>query len=472
MWDNTKELLNKWRVVEMKDLKIHMVGTGGIGMSALAKFAQDRGAKVSGCDMVDSEMLEELRRRGIRCWVGHSPQHIEDAELVVRSTAVPATEPEILEAYRRHTVVLTRGKFLARILHEYTVIAVTGSHGKSTTTCFVAQVLLRAGLDPCVLVGGIVEDLGGNYRYGKGGFFVIELDESSGSHLELQPNFAVVTNIDWDHTDYYRSLSDVEKSFQIFVESVDGSGCLFGCWDDERVRPLLQITKRASSYGLSQGADLRAIDVEFLPDITHFSVSYKGKLLGRTFIRPPGLHNVRNALAGIAVGQELGIEWSAISEGLKECRGVKRRQEFVGSALGVSVYDDYAHHPTEVRELLKAMRTRVEGRIVAVFQPHRYTRTRDLHEQFGDAFDGVNYLVVTPIYPACEAEIEGISHELIVEAVRQSGKVPVEASLSPVESTLSILQHGDTLLTIGAGDVWKVGKEILEHLRRKECHRE
>jgi len=449
-----------------------MLGIAGVGMSGLAKLAQDRGDTVTGCDLEGGAVLEELRGRGIPCSVGHSPEHIDGSEIVVRSTAVPCSEPEILEAYRRQKVVLTRGRFLTKILPDKEIIGVTGSHGKTTTTWLISALLIRGGFDPSVIVGGRVKELGGNHRSGKGQYFVAELDESNGSHLEATPLYSVLTNIDREHTDYYTSPAKIRTSFEEYVRAAKPAGCVFGCWDDPLVKDILQVLgseRRWRSYGLSPDAEFTADDFQHGTDLMSFTVKRCGTALGRVRMRLPGEHNATNALAAIAVALEVGVPWDVITSTLAEVSGVDRRQEFLGAAGGVRVYDDYGHHFTEVKALLRAMRTRIKGRMIGIFQPHRFTRTKDLYAEFGDAFTGLDQLFVMPIYAACEEPIDGVSSQLIVDAVKANGQVRVESSDNPVHQVLGVLQPGDTVITIGAGNVWRVGVTILDELRRRSC---
>jgi UDP-N-acetylmuramate--alanine ligase len=455
---------------------IHFVGIGGIGMSGIAEVLLTLGFKVSGSDLKSSFVTERLSNLGAIIFEGHRAENITGAEVVVTSSAVARDNPEVICAHTQHIPVIPRAEMLAELMRLKYGIAIAGMHGKTTTTSMVAAVLARGGLDPTVVVGGRVDAMGSNARLGKSQYLVAEADESDRSFLKLSPILAVVTNIDREHMDCYRDMADVEQAFVDFVDRVPFYGMVILCNDDERLRSLLpRLARRAATYGLSQGSDFRIVRSQIECDsahrfFSHFAVEYHGKSLGEFHLRVPGDHNVLNATAAIAVGVGLDIEPQHIREALEGFRGVDRRFELKGTVNGVSVIDDYGHHPTEIRATLAAARQCGFHRIHVVFQPHRYSRTRDLLDEFATAFAHADRVLVLDIYAASEPAIAGLTAERVADAIRSQGGKDARYVASSAEAARELAsgaEPGDMLLTLGAGNVSHMGPEILKELRAR-----
>jgi UDP-N-acetylmuramate--alanine ligase len=452
----------------LKLRRLHFVGAGGVGMSGLAEILLlSTPLEISGCDLTPSENTERLLTLGARIATGHDPRHVAEADLVVVSSAVDESNPEVAEARRRGVPVIRRAEMLAEIMRLKQGIAIAGTHGKTTTTSLTGMVLTEAGFDPTIVVGGQVRILGTNARLGKGDFLVAEADEYDRSFLELTPVVAVVTNIEADHLDTYRDLSDILDSFTIFANRVPFYGAVVACIDDPGVgRILSRIKRRVVTYGESDQASLRAADISLEASGTTFEVR-EGETwtLGRVRLRLPGKHNVLNALAAIAVGRELSIPFPVISRALAEFSGVVRRFETKGERDGVLVVDDYAHHPTEITATLAAARqVYPQRRLVALFQPHLFSRTRDFASAFGHALMACDLAVVTDVYPSREKALPGVTGELVARAAREAGHpqvvyVPEKAKV--VAELERVLESGDLLVTMGAGDVGKMGEKFL-----------
>jgi UDP-N-acetylmuramate--alanine ligase len=447
---------------------IHFVGIGGTGMSGIAEILINLGYKVTGSDLSSTEVTERLARLGGEVALGHDRSHVEDADVLVYSSAVKPDNPEMLEARRRGVPVIPRAEMLAELMRMKYGIAVGGAHGKTTTTWLVGLVMAAAGLDPTIVVGGRLKALGTNTKLGGGRYLVAEADESDGSFLKLSPSLAIVTNIDEEHLDHYANLDAIKASFVEFVNKVPFYGAAIVCLDQENVQAIMpRIGRRVVTYGFSQQADIRGTDVTQDETGVTFNVALKGRKLGSLYVRIPGEHNVSNALAAVAVAMELDIPFAAVSEGVSEFTGISRRMEHKGEAGGVSVMDDYAHHPTEIIATLRAARSFWRKRIVAVFQPHRHTRTEALWERLGRSFYDADSVIVTSIYGAGEEPIPGVTAELVVKAALQSGHrdvtyVPDKSQIP--DRLAAVLRPGDLLVTLGAGDVWKVGEEVLRRL--------
>ncbi len=457
--------------LDWNGLRIHFVGIGGIGMSALARIALEKGARVSGCDSVESPILAELRRRGCICHVGHSAAHLDtprQPDMVVHSTAVPLENPELAAAAARGIEVVSRGRMLARLLRGHRTVVVSGAHGKTTTTWIIANMLTRCGADPTVVLGGNVAELGGNSRLGTGDILVAEADESDGSFLHLAPTYPVITNIDLEHLNYYSGLDEIMQAFAKFAQPTAG-GAVIACIDCPNVRRVLDdVAGRKITYGTG-GGDVAAGNVRLEPGRAVYDAHLPGGTLADVAVSMPGLHNVRNSLAALAVAVELGLPMDAVRAALANTPHIGRRLEKRGSDCGVTIYDDYAHHPAEVRATLEAARMLTTGRLVGVFQPHRYTRTLRLQRQFGTAFDKLDLLLVAPIYAAWEPPIAGVTSELIVRQVKELGRVECEPAHdfeSAAERLADELAPGDTLITLGAGNVWQVGDAVLQKMRQ------
>ncbi|OGP35550.1 MAG: UDP-N-acetylmuramate--L-alanine ligase [Deltaproteobacteria bacterium GWC2_65_14] len=450
-----------------KGLGIHFVGIGGIGMSGIAELLLNLGYLVSGSDLRRSDTTARLESLGATIRIGHAAGHVpDDGHVVVVSSAVRPGNPEVEEARRRKIPVIQRAEMLAELMRMKYGIAIAGTHGKTTTTSMVATVLAAAGWDPTAVVGGKLNSLGSNAKLGSGDFLVAEADESDGSFLRLSPTVAVVTNIDPEHLDYYSGIGQIKETFLHFINRVPFYGFAVLCIDHPNVQELLpSVTKTFVTYGFSAQADYRA--EEPVPDgmSSRFLVQRRGERLGEIEVRAPGLHNMSNALAAVAVASELGIPFGKIQEGLADYQGVLRRFQVKGERGGVTVVDDYAHHPAEVRATLAAARSVWPGRrIVAGFQPHRFSRTQALFRDFLSAFHEADLLVLFEVYPAGEEPIPDATGERLGDAIREHGhKAVIYAGQAgeAAEAVASRLQPGDIFLTMGAGDVWKVGERVL-----------
>jgi UDP-N-acetylmuramate--alanine ligase len=460
--------------------QIHFVGIGGIGMSGIAEVLLNLGYKVSGSDLKSSAVTQRLRGLGAAVFEGHRADNIVGAEVVVTSSAIASENPEVVEAHRRHVPVIQRAEMLAELMRLKYGIAIAGMHGKTTTTSMVAAVLAGGGLDPTVVVGGRVDAMGSNARLGKSQYLVAEADESDRSFLKLSPILSVVTNIDREHMDCYRNMRDIKKTFLEFMDRVPFYGMVVVCNDDPMLRRLLaQAQRRTVTYGTKRGSDFliklengsAAVSSkgEGQP-LSRFRVSYQKKDLGEFTLHVPGVHNILNATAAIAVGVGLDVPVEAIRTGLDQFRGVDRRFQLRGRAAGVSVIDDYGHHPTEIKATLAAARSCGFRKVHVVFQPHRYTRTRDLIEEFTTAFGDADSLFVLDIYAASEQPMEGISGEVLTRTIREKGGRDaqyVSSFAEAVSAAAAAAKDGDMILTLGAGSVSQLGPIILEKLKER-----
>jgi len=453
----------------LKKYHIHFVGIGGIGMSGIAELLLNLGYKVSGSDLKGSDLTQRLRRLGGIIYEGHAEHQIEGADVVVASSAVRPDNPEVSGARKVSIPVIPRAEMLAELMRLKYSVAVAGAHGKTTTTSLVTSVLAAGGLDPTVVIGGKLKGIGSNAVLGKGDFIVAEADESDGSFLKMSPTIAVVTNIDREHLDYYEDMSAIKEAFLAFIHRIPFYGLAILCLDNEPIQSLIpRIGKRFATYGMSVQADFQAKDISFEGLKSNFLVFFKERELGRMVLNLPGIHNVSNALAAVGVGMELGIGFEKIRKALASVQGVQRRLEIKGEVRGITVVDDYGHHPTEIKATLDAVKQSwPDRRTVVVFQPHRYTRTRALFEEFTRAFYQSDILLVLPIYAASESEIEGVNGRILSEGIQAHGHKEVQyvEDLETVPAVLDgILQSGDLLLTLGAGDVWKAGEKVIERL--------
>jgi UDP-N-acetylmuramate--alanine ligase len=449
---------------------VHFVGIGGSGMSGIAEVLLNLGYTVSGSDLKRSATTDHLAALGARVLEGHDAQHIAGAHVVVVSTAVHADNPEVLQARHTGIPVIPRAEMLAELMRLKYGVAVAGSHGKTTTTSMTALVLDRGGLDPTVVVGGRVGVLGSGARLGRGEFLVAEADESDRSFLKLSPTLAVVTNIDREHLDNYRGLEDIQNAFVSFVNKVPFYGAVVLCLDDGPAQDILpRVERRVVTYGLSPQAQVSAREVEVSPLDSRFTVVADQTVLGRVHLPVPGAHNVLNALAAVAVGLDLGVSFDQIAAGLGSFSGVDRRFQIRGEAAGLAVVDDYGHHPTEIRATLDTLR-RYAGsrRTVVLFQPHRFTRTQALWDEFCRAFHLADVLLVTDIYPASESPIPGVTAEALVEALVEKGHRHASyagALASATQRLVAETRPDDVVLTLGAGSVWTAGEELLRARR-------
>ncbi|MCU1278523.1 MAG: UDP-N-acetylmuramate/alanine ligase [bacterium] len=449
------------------DTRIHFVGIGGIGMSGIAEVLLTLGYGVGGTDLKESDTTRRLTQLGATIKYGHDAAHLDAADVVVISSAVKPTNPEVVAARARGIPVIPRAEMLAELMRMKYGIAVAGSHGKTTTTSLVATVLHQAGLDPTAVIGGKLPSLGSNARLGGGDYLVAEADESDGSFMKLTPTVAVVTNIDPEHLDHYGTLDKLKQTFVDFINKVPFYGLAVLCVDHEHVQSILPLVdKRHVTYGFTPLANFRAVDVAFDGLRTTFTAIARGKMLGRVELAMPGRHNVLNSLAVLAVADFLGVDFATYQRALSGFSGVGRRFTVRGEARGVMVVDDYGHHPAEIRATLAGARTGFKDRrIVAAFQPHRFTRTRDLMGDFARAFNEADVVTVCDIYAAGEEPIAGISSARLVDEMRASGHLAAHyvAKRADVAAALSpSLREGDIVITLGAGDVWMVGEEILK----------
>jgi len=459
--------------------RIHFVGIGGIGMSGIAEVLLNLGYKVSGSDLKSSAVTHRLAGLGATTFEGHRAENIAGAEVVVTSSAIAHDNPEVTEAHTLHIPVIQRAEMLSELMRLKYGIAIAGMHGKTTTTSMVAAVLAAGGLDPTVVVGGRVDAMGSNARLGKSQYLVAEADESDRSFLKLSPILSVVTNIDREHMDCYRNMRDVKKTFLDFMDRVPFYGMIVACNDDSMLRKLLpQVQRRTVTYGTKRGSDFLIKSEETKREgaadsrpYSRFRVTYQKKDLGEFTLHVPGVHNVLNATAAIAVGVGLDIPVDAIRSALDQFRGVDRRFQLRGTATGVSVIDDYGHHPTEIRATLAAARQCGFRKIHVIFQPHRYTRTRDLMEEFTTAFADADSLFLLDIYAASEKPIEGITGEALAHRIREKSGKHVEYVSSVADAigaAAKAAQAGDMILTLGAGSISQLGPMILEKLNRGE----
>jgi UDP-N-acetylmuramate--alanine ligase len=447
---------------------IHFVGIGGIGMSGLAELLINLGYTVSGSDLKDSAATRRLLKMGCRVFKGHDRYNVEEADVVVYSSAVGLQNPELLEAKGRYVPVIPRAEMLSELMRLKYGVAIAGAHGKTTTTSMVASILTHGALDPTVVIGGRLDIWGGsNAKLGQGDILVAEADESDGSFLALSPTIAVVTNIDHEHMDHYGSMAAIRRTFLDFINKIPFYGTAILCQDNEEIQGIIpQLKKRYITYGMSTQAEVRGKDLKNEKWGTSLEVIYHNRSMGRISVGMPGEHNALNALAATAVGLELDLEMGVIREGLTALGGLARRLQIKGEKNGVAVMDDYGHHPTEIVATLKTVKACwPEKRLVVVFQPHRYTRTQALMDRFVIAFNDADVLVVTPIYPAGEQPIEGITAENLVKAIKDHGHKEAIfcLDLAHVGPTLEKLTHpGDLVLTLGAGNINREGERFLE----------
>ncbi len=450
---------------------VHFMGIGGAGMCALAELLHRQGMEVTGCDLRPGPSVGTLRSAGVEVTAGHGPHHVERAAALVVSAAVPADHPEIQRARDLEIPVMKRARALAEWVSQGQVVGVAGTHGKTTTTAMTTEILATAGVDPTGLVGGAVRRWGGNLRFGGTSLFVVEADEYDRSFLALSPLVAIVTNVEADHLDTYGSLEEVRAAFRSFVQSVNGEGRVAVCADDHGASRLVpELGQRGYTFGLSPGSQLRGVRLRLEGAGSRFEVEEEGHSRGGIHLRVPGRHNVLNALGAAAAARFLGVGWGDVREALGRFEGVARRFQFLGEAQGIVVVDDYAHHPTEVEATLVAARQAHAGRrIVAVFQPHLYSRTRDFASEFGRALALADVVWVTDVYPAREPPIAGVSGEMVASAVLEAGGVEVRyhAALADLpDAVVGELRAGDLCLTLGAGSVENTGPAILRALDR------
>src|SRR5271166_6617474 len=453
--------------------RVHFVGIGGIGMSGIAEVLLNLGYKVPGSDLKPSPVTNRLAALGAAVFAGHNPDNVAGADVVIVSSAITRDNVEVVAAHERHIPVIQRAEMLAELMRLKYGIAIAGMHGKTTTTSMVAAVLAAGGLDPTVVVGGRVDAMGSNARQGKSQYLVAEADESDRSFLKLSPILAVVTNIDREHMDCYRDMKDVQDTFCEFMDRVPFYGMVVACNDNDELRRLLPaVQRRILTYGTREGSDFQITNVYCAPRndsaaLSSFWVSYRGGDLGKFHLRVPGEHNVENAAAAIAVGIGLDVPVERIREALGNFTGVDRRFQRIGTANGITVIDDYGHHPTEIRATLAAARQCGFRRIHVIFQPHRYTRTQLLLDEFATAFSDADTVTVLDIYAASEAPIAGVTAERLAQRISETGTkdaVYVGTFADAAELAGKSAQAGDLVLTLGAGSVSQLGPMVLEQL--------
>jgi UDP-N-acetylmuramate--alanine ligase len=454
--------------------KLHFVGIGGIGMSGIAEILIDQGFTITGSDRAASDNTERLEGLGARVYIGHDAKNLEpDVDAVVYSSAVRTEEnPETREALQRKIPVIRRAEMLAEVMRLKYGIGIAGTHGKTTTTSMVSLVLMEGGVDPTVIVGGRLHGLAGsNARMGKGEFIVVEADEYDRSFLSITPTIAVLTTLETDHLDCYRDLEDIKGAFIQFVNKVPFYGFVVLCLDEPALQDIMpRIKKKIITYGLNGQADLQAVDLIHKQNKTRFTVLRGNTELGEIELQLPGKHNVQNALAAIAVGLELNVPFAQVKAGIEKFTGVFRRWEVKAELQGLTIVDDYAHHPTEIKATLSGVKAGWRRRVICVFQPHLYSRTRDFYDEFGRSFFNADVLVLTDVYPAREEPIQGVSGELIANAAREFGHkqvhyVPDKKNVP--DFLMSIKQEGDIIITMGAGDIWRFGEQFIAMLKAK-----
>jgi UDP-N-acetylmuramate--alanine ligase len=452
--------------------RIHFVGIGGIGMSGIAEVLLNLGFTVSGSDLKATPVTERLSKLGARVFEGHAASNLRDAQVVVISSAIPPDNLEVQEAQRLQIPVIPRAEMLAELMRLKFCVAVAGAHGKTTVTSMIAVMLTQAGLDPTAVIGGRLDVFASSARLGKGELMVVEADESDRSFLYLLPSIAVVTNIDREHLDHYRDLNEIASAFLSFVNKVPFYGAVVACADAPwggRFRELFpQLRRRVVTYGLDPGADVQGSSIRLQPQGSCFEVEARAKHVGSFAIHVPGRHNVQNALAAVAVGLELDLSAEEIRRGLDCFQGVDRRFQIKGEFEGITIVDDYGHHPTEIRATLEAARLWGAKRVIAIFQPHRYTRTLFLMDDFAHSFQATDRVYVLDIYPASETPIPGVTSQQLVERMAELGferarYAPSEQAV--IQGVLEDLRPGDMILTVGAGSVGRIGDTLAEAIR-------
>jgi len=455
-----------------KKIHIHFIGIGGSGMSGLASILLDAGHKISGSDIAPSKITKRLADKGATIFKGHNENNVESADLVVVSSAIPESNSEIKSARDRKITIIKRAEMLAKLMDNKYGIAIAGTHGKSTTASMISLLLEKSGFNPTVVVGGELNNFKNNAKLGKGNHIVVEADESDGSFLELNPQMAIVTNIEDDHLDHYENMENILKDFRKFIDKVPDNGRVILCKDCDNIKGLVKQCGRSHvSYGIFTEADLMAKDVELDKLNSKSKIYWQGKKIGELYLKVAGYHNILNALAAITVALELGISFREIAKTLSDFRGVHRRMEVVANTDdNILIIDDYAHHPTEIKATLSALKNSWQNRrIIAIFQPHRFSRTKLLAEKFGKAFFDADYVIIDDIYSANESPISGISGETIFGEIKKTNHRQIKylPSKDNILSYLSeIIQPGDIIITMGAGDIWTVAQELAKRLKK------
>lgn len=451
--------------------KIHCIGIGGTGLSGIAEVLYNLGFTVSGSDIKESEPVKRLRKLGIQISIGHSPENVQNVDLIVYSSAISPENPEILEGRRLKIPIIPRAEMLAELMRVKTGIAVAGAHGKTTTTSMIAFVLHYAGHDPTVIVGGRLKTFGSSARLGKSDFFVAEADESDRTFLKIYPTIAVITNIDREHLNCYQSFEELKSSFVIYANRVPFYGSIIACLDNPYVQEILpSMERRVITYGLTPQADFNATEMKFDKNITSFQLNVKNEKVREFKLQIPGFHNIVNSLAVIAVSNELDIPLNTIAEALEQFPGADRRFEIKGVVNDIMIVDDYGHHPSEIYATIESAKRGWGKRVVLIFQPHRYSRVADLMGDFARAFLYADVIILTKIYPAGEKPIEGVTSEKLADLTKDFGhkNVYFVEELEEIPNfVLDIIKKNDILITMGAGDIYKVADLILEKLKNE-----
>lgn len=453
--------------------RIHFVGIGGIGMSGIAEILIDQGFQVSGSDLSENENTFHLSNLGAKIFIGHSEENIEDAEVVVYSSAVNVNEnPEIIEARKNGIPVIRRAEMLAEVTRLNYCLAISGTHGKTTTTSMIGLILIKAGYDPTVIVGGRLKDFGGtNARLGKGNWIVVEADEYDRSFLQLLPTIAIVNNIEAEHLDIYKDIEDLENTFTQFASKVPFYGFVALGVDSPGVKEIVpNLNKKVVTFGISPNCDYFAKNIENAGTNTTYDLYENSNFIGKIKLSVPGIHNVKNSLAAITIARKMGIKFDIINAALGDFTGVYRRFDIKGERNGIKVIDDYAHHPTEIQSTLEAARKGWDRRIIAIFQPHTYSRTLSFYKEFASSFDNADILVITDVYPSREKPIEGVTGELIANQAKKYGhkNVIYIPNYDDITSTvMAILKENDIVITIGAGSIYKIAEQIFQQLSNK-----
>lgn len=453
---------------------IHFIGIGGIGMSGIASLLSAQGYCVSGSDIKESLQTRKLAERGIRIFLGHRSAQLEGAQTIVYSSAIKNDNPELLAARERGLTVIHRAEALARLMQDKTTIAVSGAHGKTTTTALIGHLLLQAGFHPTVAAGGVLRNVDDNACLGKSDYFVAEADESDGTFLCYSPDYTIVTNIDREHLDYYKSFEDIVSAYRKFISNVKEGGCLFCCGDDAHIRQITRgYGKSIIYFGLSGENDFYPQEVTLSEFSSRFTYCRRGEPLGEVSLPLSGTHNISNSLSVIALGLCLGISRACIEEAFAAFKGTERRFQLKCDFGGIKLIDDYGHHPTEIRATLSAAKNLKHKRLIVIFQPHRYSRTRFLMEEFSESFSAADYLMITDIYGASEEPISGVSSEALCEKIKD--KFPLREVFyvkkeSIIEHTLNMLKAQDVVLTLGAGDIGKLSDELAGRIKGKNTN--
>jgi UDP-N-acetylmuramate--alanine ligase len=454
--------------------KLHFVGIGGIGMSSIAEILLNQGFKITGSDRSLSDVTRRLSSLGITVYEGHSPDNLKDADVLVYSSAVTPDNPEVMAAVERKIPVIKRSEMLAEVMRMKYGIGIAGTHGKTTTTSMVGLTLTEGGIDPTIVVGGKLSGLGGtNARLGNGEYIVVEADEFDRTFLKLTPTIAAITTLESEHLDTYKDLDDIKSAFIEFANKVPFYGFVILCLDEEALQDIIpQINKKIISYGITTQADMRAVDISYNEFSSSYTVKYRGEELGRISLRIPGIHNIKNSLVAVCIGIELGVEFSVIKKALEMFAGVYRRFETKYNEE-VLVVDDYAHHPTETSATLSSIRSGWNRRLVAVFQPHLYSRTHNFYQEFGRSFLNSDVFICTDIYPAREEPIPGVTGELITEAAKKFGHrnvIYIKDKNEIPAKLMEIKKEGDIIITMGAGDIWKFGEQFVSSLKNNSLN--